>query len=307
MNSTTSKKLKIACGQMQGSGGDVDSRFDEIASLASRASKAQVKLLILPEMSLSGYSLKSDPISDTIPGECTAQLTQIARNNDLFIVAGMTEAFEGHKYNVLILVGPDGLVGVYRKLHISSVEGFVWRKGNEGSILECDLGRIGLGICADMLFPTPWRSYRDKADLLVIAAGWPNHQYTHPSVLFGPNFIDTHLNATADVPLHLSKSLGVPVALANACGSFEAKTPPFGSKLEGKFAGRSCIVDQKVVSQAGEDETLIFGDVVIGNARASLELEPWIPAWSSRFRATVQKGDTILASFYSLFYKKGSL
>jgi len=282
----------------------VAERLEAIAGLAGRASAAGASLLVLPEMSVTGYDLVRGMAAEEIPGPISDALTAIARDADLFVVAGMTEQCGRDRFNVLSLVGPDGPLGCYRKLHVSAVENAFWQCGLGAQVIDCDLGRLGLGICADMLFASPWRSYVDQVDLVVIGAAWPDHRQTEPFP-YGSDFCETHVDATADVPLHLSRVLGVPVVLANAAGTFEARLPPLGSSLRGTFAGRSCIVDGEIIARAGVGEELLVGEVGAERHVPRGVLEPWLPQWSRRFRLAARGGDVALGWVYRAFYEAG--
>jgi N-carbamoylputrescine amidase len=294
--------MHVACAQMTGCGGSIDERLSRIAEHARGAASGGAQLLVLPEMSVPGYELRHDMVAEPVPGRTTRALAEIARAHDIFLVAGATELEAGSRYNTLLLAGPDGLVGRYRKLHVSAVENAYWRSGREPTVLECDLGRIGFGICADMIFESPWRGYRGAVDLVVIGAAWPDHSFTRPFP-YGDWFARTHVEATRAVPVHLSRAVGVPVVLANAAGSFAARLPPFGSALSGRFAGRSCIVDHDVLARAGVDEQLISASVDAKARTPSVELEPWIPSWSKRFRIAAAGGDIALGALYRAFYR----
>lgn len=293
----------VSVGQMAGCGGSTEERLAIIDRLARKASAESARLLVLPEMSLTGYELRHGLDAHRIPGPLTAALSEVARQADLYIVAGATELDGADLYNTLAMVGPDGYVGRYRKVHVSAVETAFWRSGGQGQVLDSDIGRVGFGICADMLFATPWRSYASAVDLVVIGSAWPNHRYTRPFP-YGDWFSTVHLAGTQDVPKHLSKSLGVPVLLANAARRFQARLPPLNSQLQGQFAGRSCIVDGDVVAAASSDETLLVGAVRTERRKAEGSLEPWLPQWSPTFRMAGRGGDVALGFLYRLFYKR---
>jgi len=287
---------------MEGSGGTLDERLARIAEFAREARTRGARLLALPEMSVTGYDLSYESAGEPIPGPITTALTEIAREKDLYLISGMTELDAGSRFNVLTLIGPEGRVGGYRKQHVSSVENAFWLCGEGATVLTCDIGRIGFGICADMLFPTPWSAYQGDVDLVVIGAAWPDHRHTKPFP-YGARFSETHVKATEDVPLHLSAALGVPVLLANAAGSFDACLPPFGNALRGRFAGRSCIADGEIITRAGTEETLLVATVHREKRTPAGVLEPWLPRWSRRFRIAARGGDVALGLVYRTFYR----
>ena len=58
-----------------------------------------------------------------------------------------------------MLVGPDGLIGTYRKTHLPflGVDRFV-TPGDEFQVFDTPLGRIGVEICYDLRFPEVTRT-----------------------------------------------------------------------------------------------------------------------------------------------------
>lgn len=131
-------------------------------------------LVVLPELANSGYNFRNPDeafgSSEVIDGKGLFQefLISEAIDRDLFIVSGINER-EGDKlYNSAILVGPEGLIGKYRKMHLFMNEKDIFQPGNAG-LPVFDLGdfRIGIMICFDYLFPEPWRILAQKgADLV---------------------------------------------------------------------------------------------------------------------------------------------
>jgi predicted amidohydrolase len=132
------------------------------------------RLIILPELSNSGYNFsdfsEAFQNSETIGEKGIFQdfLMEKAQEKGVFIVSGINER-EGDKlYNSAILVGPDGYIGKFRKMHLFMNEKDIFQPGNAG-LPVFDLGgfKIGIMICFDYLFPEPWRIMAEKgADLI---------------------------------------------------------------------------------------------------------------------------------------------
>lgn len=121
------------------------------------------RLVILPELSNSGYSFKSFDeayqCSEIIgaPGIYQDFLLSMAREKDIYIVSGINER-EGDKlFNAAILVGPGGYIGKYRKIHLFMNEKDIFQSGNAGlPVFDLAGFKIGIMICFDYLFPEPW-------------------------------------------------------------------------------------------------------------------------------------------------------
>lgn len=107
-------------------------------------------------MALTGYLYESRediaPYVDTIPGRATDRLQTLARQYDAYIVFGLPERDPKTDiyYNSAALVGPDGVVGKYRKVHQWEAEEHWAAWGDLGMpVYDTPLGRIAINICMD--------------------------------------------------------------------------------------------------------------------------------------------------------------
>ena len=130
-------------------------------------------LLILPELCTTGYQFVSHEevveLAEAIPeGPTTERLTRLAREKSAHIVASLAEKEGEQLYNSAALVGPEGLVGKYRKLHLFDEEKLFFNRGNLGlPVWDIGTAKIGLLICFDWIFPEAARTLALKgADVL---------------------------------------------------------------------------------------------------------------------------------------------
>jgi predicted amidohydrolase len=145
----------------------LNDRTDNSAKLGQaleEAAAAGARLIVAPEMSTTGYAYADRqaiaPFVDTIPGPTTDLLTAIAAKHKAYIVIGMAEknAETELYYNSSVLVGPDGVLGVYRKSHQWETEEHWSSWGDLGvPVFETELGRIAINICFDSAFFEPSR------------------------------------------------------------------------------------------------------------------------------------------------------
>jgi predicted amidohydrolase len=126
--------------------------------------RCKASLYVLPESFTTGFT----PVGglsalwkavDAIPGRLTDTAVQWARELDAYLVFPTYERGERPEivYNSAALVGPEGLVGVYRKTHpfaTERLEGGGWTTpGRAAFCAETRTGRIGIVICYDGDFP----------------------------------------------------------------------------------------------------------------------------------------------------------
>jgi len=151
--------------------------FGEIQTNVNTVLKAlsgvPADLIVLPELFNTGYQFASKKevreLSEPIPNGYTSQcLSQWAHENGIFLVAGLAEHDGEQLYNSAILVGPQGVFSVYRKIHLFYEETLWFSPGNRGfEIVEVKGTRVGIMICFDWIFPEAARTLALKgADLI---------------------------------------------------------------------------------------------------------------------------------------------
>ena len=121
-------------------------------------------LWVLPEFFATGYQFTSRDeaadLAESVPGGPTSRsLIGFCQERHCHIVAGLPEASDGRVYNAAILVGPDGLLSCYRKIHLFGDEASYFAPGDRPfSVTDIGLARVGVMICFDHLFPESARS-----------------------------------------------------------------------------------------------------------------------------------------------------
>lgn len=146
---------KVAAAQFSPTS-DVDANLARIAELAAEAVARGAGLVVFPELSLTGLV---DPASRAEPlsGVAVTRLYAIAARLGVHIVAGLAEAEGDAVYNAAVLVGPEGVVGGYRKTHLSDHDRPWATAGDRWRVFDLPLGRVGLLIGHDALFPEAGR------------------------------------------------------------------------------------------------------------------------------------------------------
>jgi len=142
-----------------------------------------VELFVFPEMTLTGFTMKSNEMSETIHGESFRFFSKIALEKSTNIFAGIIERRNNRIYNTLIHLKPDGnLVKLYRKVHPFSYSGENehFNAGSKPAITKIRKWNIGLSICYDLRFPELYRKYgKKRSHLIVNIANWPDTRIEH--------------------------------------------------------------------------------------------------------------------------------
>jgi predicted amidohydrolase len=141
--------------------------------LIAEAARHKADLVVLGEM-LTYYGLgkRLADVAEPIPGPSTAYFGGLAKQHDLYIVAGLVERASHLIYNTAVLLGPDGKVaGKYRKVTLprSEVEGGIC-PGDDYPVFETRFGRLGMMICYDGFFPEVARQLTNRGAEVI---AWP--------------------------------------------------------------------------------------------------------------------------------------
>jgi predicted amidohydrolase len=177
------KKFKLALAQINSKPADKERNLGRIETAIKRAQEKGADLVILPELSLTGYVVRDQiyELAEAIPGPSTRTIQRIARDAGIHVVFGMPEkSKETHAilHNTAVLVGPRGFIGKYRKMYLPTHSVFeekrYFRPGYEAPVFNTNLGKIGLLICYDIYFPEVTRLARlEGAQLTVCISASP--------------------------------------------------------------------------------------------------------------------------------------
>jgi N-carbamoylputrescine amidase len=236
-------KITAAAIQMPSELGAVPANLDRADALLRRARDLGAELAVLPEMFNTGYGLVPDyaPTAEGRDGPTLRHLADRARQWGLTIAAGFVEREGRHLYDALALVEPAGTIDVYRKRNLVFWERFRFRPGHQAVVARTRFGRVGLAVCADMIYRRVWAEYRDRIDLAVIASAWPEFACQRSGRrhwLFG------HVGPLSGaIPHKVAVDLGVPVVFANQCGPTTTRIPILGTRITDRFAGLSSMTD----------------------------------------------------------------
>lgn len=225
------------------------------------------RLVVFPEMGTSGYFFGERErlwgLSESVPdGPVSQQLIALAAKYNCYLVAGLPERQGEALYNCAVLVGPEGYIAKYRKLHLWDEEKLLYQPGDLGLVLaETPIGRIGLIICYDLWFPEQARILRLMgADVIAM-----------PSAL-----------VWNDTPAHVKRGYYmadyVAMVTAHLNQVYLAMASQVGRDEEHWLFGSSVIVSPygwPLVEPAGDEEPAVL------HARVDFTLGRKLRGWSS--------------------------
>lgn len=183
--------IKVAIGQITPVTGDKTANFNKMKQYVLKAASQGAKLVVFPELVLSGYNCGDHffDVAEPIPGPATEKFGSLAFDLGVHIIWGMPEtSIDGTLYNAAVLVGPDGFIGKWRKNtlpgHATEDTGpgafpdrRYFKPGEDLEVYDTPLGRIGLLICYDIWFPELARLLTLKgAEIIVGISGSPSFE-----------------------------------------------------------------------------------------------------------------------------------
>jgi predicted amidohydrolase len=156
-----SSKIKVGFVQTNPEFGALETNLNQSKKLWG---KRKADLLVLPELFNTGYQFKSleeaRNLSEPIPdGPTTRFLSDWTREAGITIVAGLAERDGETLYNSAVIVGPQGLIGKFRKAHIFDSENNFFQPGDlPFTVFDVGFAKIGIMICFDWRFPETART-----------------------------------------------------------------------------------------------------------------------------------------------------
>ena len=172
--------MKVAGVQMDVTLGAVDANVDRIIEKLRETRGAGADLTVFPECAVTGYCFALEeaarPFAQSVPGPATAQIADACKELGGFAVFGMLELVGENIFNAAVLVGPNGLIGSYRKVHLPFLGADMFTSyGDEPfAVHQAAELNVGMNICYDSAFPESSRCLSLLgADLIALPTNWP--------------------------------------------------------------------------------------------------------------------------------------
>ena len=249
--------VRIGCAQIPPKVGDAEGNRRRAREAVREAVGAGARIVLLPELVTSGYVFESEEearaLAQPVHGPALSDWAKEAERGEAVVIGGFAElGDDGAVYNSAAVVGPGGLLAVYRKTHLWDREKLCFEPGGEPPpVVETPFGRIGVAVCYDLYFPELTRGLAlAGADLIALPANlplFPRPEAERPVEI-----------ALAQATAHVSKLW---VAVCDRTG------PERGVE----WTGASCIVDPDGWLAAGPvdgyGEEILYADCDLALAR----------------------------------------
>lgn len=250
--------VTVASIQMEPVFGETDRNVAHTIALMEQAASRGAQLVVLPELCNTGYVFQTraeaHALAEEVPSGPTAQAwIEAAQRLDLHVVAGITERDGAKLYNSAVIIGPHGLIGRYRKVHLWGDEALYFTPGNLGfPVFDTPLGRIGCHICYDCWFPESFRlAALQGAEIMCVPTNWvpiPGQ--------------DLNREAMANI---------IVMGAAHSNSVFVVAADRIGTERGQPFIGQSLIVAQTGWPVAGpasvDKEEILIAEINLADAR----------------------------------------
>ncbi len=264
------QKIKLALLQMEVVD-DKSANIKKAKKMISSASKEGAELIILPEMFNCPYdnSRFRDYAENPSKSPTLDAMAEISRDKQIHLVAGsIPELSQGNIYNTSFFFNAKGaILGFHRKMHLFDIDvpGKIFFKesdtltaGEKITVIESDLGKVGIGICYDIRFPELSRLMALKgADILVYPGAF--------NLTTGPAHWKTLLRSRA-------MDNQIFIAAASPARNENASYVAYGHSL-------ICNPWGEVIKEAGSGEEIIYSTI---NLEDISKIRKELPVLSNR-------------------------
>src|SRR4051794_27111870 len=139
--------MRVSVAQMEPKLAENERNLDACLERLEEAAGQGAELTVFPECAIPGYMFDSAeealPYAEEFPGPTIEAFERECARLGVHAITGLLERDGDTLYNASILVGPDGLIGSYRKTHLPflGVDRFV-TPGDELKVYDTALGRV---------------------------------------------------------------------------------------------------------------------------------------------------------------------
>ncbi|HJQ68212.1 MAG TPA: carbon-nitrogen hydrolase family protein [Blastocatellia bacterium] len=238
-------KTTIACAQIDCKIGDVESNRSNVVDRIQEAADRSARLVIFPECAMTGYAFESleeaAQFAEPIDGPTGEAVSRACQQTGLYAIVGFIEKDGSRYFNAAMLVGPGGVIGSYRKVHMPYIgaDRFLTPGDRPFQVFDLAIGKVGILICYDISFPESARTLKLMgAELIALPTNWPPGAKRNPDFVVNARALENHVNFAA--------------------------TNRVGTERGWPFIGRSTVADfngDKLIEGSADGEQLLLAEI----------------------------------------------
>ncbi|MGI8678775.1 MAG: carbon-nitrogen family hydrolase [Jatrophihabitans sp.] len=216
-----------------------DATRAEVAPMIDEAAAQGARLVVLPEMFATGFSMRPERVAEDEGGATEQFLLDHAARHDLTMIASIAQrGSDGAFRNNAVVAHPNGETQRYAKIHPFSYAGEHERyaPGDRHLTVDIDGLRVSVFVCYDLRFADEFWPLAGDTDLYVVPANWPAARHEHWRLLLRARAVENQAYVIG------VNRVGQAGDLPHAGGS--AIVDPLGTVLfEGDDAARVLLAD----------------------------------------------------------------
>lgn len=254
--------------------GDKEKNLNRILGYTECAAKRGADIVVFPELALtdyagdtenSGENMMHRRLAETLPGPSSEAVAELTRRYGIYVIYGLAERDGDKVYNAAAVVGPDGLIGSSRKMHLPWSEAEWAERGDKPFYFESPWGPIGVGICYDTYaFGEVMRYFRALGCRLYL----------------NPTAVDTNVTAqnVKDAVEYLSANNCIYIASANLTGAATANDMIGGSNIIGPSKNAPAVhyyAGQAFGSPGSDEQEMYLGTLDLSYVNKSFLSKQW--------------------------------
>lgn len=171
------REVRLALLQITNESFDAGAGRERTVAAAGQAFEAGAELVVMPELIVGGYVLDREHqarAAEPLDGPTVEAWTRLASRHGKHLVGGFAERAGDALFNSGVLVGPEGPLLHYRKLHLFRGERNIFTPGDLGlPIATTSVGKLGMCICYDLRFVETMRILAlEGAQLICVPTAW---------------------------------------------------------------------------------------------------------------------------------------
>jgi len=198
------RRVKVAGVQMDPKILEKEKNLSKCLEFIETAAKKNVEIIVFPECALTGYCFssleESFSVAEPVLGPSSRAIASLCTELNVYTIIGFLERDGDKYYNTIALIGPKGLIGKYRKLHLPflGIDRFV-NPGNQPlKVFETEVGRIGMNICFDVRMPESARVLTLLgAESIMLPTNWPKGAELVPKYVINARAYENRVNFIA--------------------------------------------------------------------------------------------------------------
>lgn len=231
--------MKISLAQIDIIWEDKEKNKEKCLGFIKKAKDDQAKMVIFPEMTLTGFSMNVDALAE-VNNETVKWFEEKAKEFGIYIGFGYIEKASKKGLNNFSIVSPAGIeMSKYTKIHPFSFgnEPDFYEAGNNVIITEIEGVKLATFICYDLRFPEIFQVASHQAQVIIVIANWPEARKEHWITLLKAR------------------------AIENQC--YIIGVNRFGESNGLKYSGDSMVIDPlgSVVAKCPNDECILSSEL----------------------------------------------